>query len=190
MLINVRFQTERHHSSMPITVIRLIVTEGARSWGLHNQKHVFFTHTRRLVWHSESPGYSSACHRLCYYTDSQTAPLKNITFQYKKLHYKLLHCKFNTLKKCHPGKPHRNFKFALDKAVDSPLLQRHLHWECGVHVVAWRCGHPHKPTFWGWFTEAHKYIAVFLFTVPSQLIFLIIDWSVELKGSFARREIY
>lgn len=37
MLANVRFQIERHYSSMPIMVIRLILTQGARSGGLHNQ---------------------------------------------------------------------------------------------------------------------------------------------------------
>lgn len=171
-------------------VVRLILIQGARSWGLHNQTRSPHTLARLCLAQCEPRVQLSLSQALLLHQLSQIAPLKNITFQYKKLYYKLLHCKFNTLKKCHPGKPHRNFKFALDKAVDSPLSLQHLHQECRVHAVAWRWGHLHKPTFWGWFTEAHKYIAVFLFTVPSQLIFLIIDWSVELKGSFTRREIY
>lgn len=67
---------------------------------------------------------------------------------YKKLHYKLLHRKFNTLKKkCHPGKPHQNFKFALDKDGLTANSHSSMHTGNAVSAEAWRWSRLHKSTF-------------------------------------------
>lgn len=149
----------------------------------------FFSHPRAHLnlAQCEPKGWVSVSYHHIVTPIEPGISLKNITFEYKKLSYKLLHSKFNTLKKYHPGKPHQNFKFALSEAHSRLAVQWHsqpgrlrvLH--PGRCISAFR-----SQSFLGWFSEVHKYIVLFLFVIPSQLIFLISD---EIDQCWAKKKL-
>lgn len=126
MLANVKLKTGQHYSSMSIRIIRLILTQGARRCSPTLAHSLLFG----TGW---APGAVQLTTGSVITPLSQIAPLKNITFQYKKLHYKLLHCKFNTLKRNATLENRiRISSLYWIKWVDGQLLQQHSHWECWV----------------------------------------------------------
>lgn len=148
---------------------------GAGSWGLHNQ--TCFSHSHAYVWQCEPRVQLSLSQALSLHRLSQIAPLKNITFQYKKLHYKLLYRKFNTLKKMPPWKTASEFQVCTGERGSTANSQGSTHTGsacCSVEV-----GPPSQIDFLRLVTEVHKYIAAFLFTVPSHLFswFWLVCWT-------------
>lgn len=90
-------------------VIRLILTQEQGVEGF-TIRRAFHTFARLCLAQCEPRMQLSLSQALSLHRLSQIAPLKNITFQYKKLHYKLLYRKFNTLKKMPPWKTASEFQ--------------------------------------------------------------------------------